>query len=172
MATDNDPPLGWLIAHRSRVQELACGLLELAQKYQHRISGDQDTEDIAALFIGTAFSLWRAVFLAPNDPTSRADITEKGSAFLEKFLRDNNISYGDEKRNREWSFGYYLNNARFRLYHARKIRTGTDVWGEEYAWLTDPRGADENIEDEWKKHIDCFEEELTKFSERLGAVAR
>jgi hypothetical protein len=120
MGTDNDRPLGWLIIHRSRVQELACELLELVQKYEHAFSSDQDTEDIAALLIGTVFSLWRAVFLAPNDPTSRADITEKGSTFLEKFLRDNNISYSDEKRNREWSFGYYLNNARFRLYHAAR----------------------------------------------------
>jgi hypothetical protein len=116
--------------------------------------------------IKTPRILWRAVFLAPKNPTSRPAITQKGSAFLEKFLRDNTISYGDEKREREWSFGYYLNNACFRLYHAKKIRTGTDE--SEYEWLKDPRGADQEINKEWEKHIEVFEEELHEFSKRFA----
>jgi hypothetical protein len=122
------------------------------------------------LLVGAAFSLWRAVFLAPKNPTSRLAILKKGRKFLEKFLRDNSISYGDEKNNREWSFGYYLNNVRFRLFHSKRIQSGTDDWGSEYEWLKDPLGADMDIEEQWQKHIEVFEEELREFKVRLRAA--
>ena len=171
MGRENDRPLDWLIPQRSRVQELARELLEIVHKPKNEktLRRDEDANDIAALLIGAAFSLWRAVFLAPNKPTSRGDIREKGSEFLDKFLRDNNISYGDEKNNREWSFGYYLNNVRFRLFHARKIRTGTDDWGSDYEWLRDPRGADRDINEEWNRHMKIFESEFEEFRKRFSS---
>ena len=74
------------------------------------------------MLTGAAFSLWRAVFLAPQGPTGTEDMIGNGIKFigngikfLDKVLRDNSISYGDEKKRRDWSFGYYLNSARFRL---------------------------------------------------------
>jgi hypothetical protein len=164
---ENDPPLGWLIGERTRVQTGACELLGLIQKNTAALSDDKNAEDVAGLMIGAAFSLWRAIFLAPKNPTTRIGMIGKGSTFLEKFLRDNSISYGDEKTNREWSFGYYLNSARFRLFHAKKIqceyRGYPYGWGQEYDWLTKTRGMDKNIAEEWNRHIEVFEEELEEF---------
>lgn len=76
-------------------------LLDLIKRYKDKFSGDEVTEDIAALLVGAGFSLWRAVFLAPKDPTSRFDILKKGRS-------------------------YYLNNTRFRLFHVKKLQSGTD----------------------------------------------
>jgi hypothetical protein len=70
------------------------------------------------------------------------------------------------------SFGYYLNNARFRLFHSKRIQSGTDDWGSEYERLKDPRGAEMDIEEEWQKHIEVFEEELREFKVRLRAADR
>jgi hypothetical protein len=98
----NDRSLDWLIPQRSLVQDDASELLDLIKNYKDKFSGDEDTEDVAALLVGAAFSLWRAVFLAPKNPTPRLAIVKKGRKFLEKFLHDNSISYGDEKNNRKW----------------------------------------------------------------------
>jgi hypothetical protein len=77
---------------------------------------------------------------------------------------------GDERTNREWSFGYYLNSARFRLFHAKKIQSGNpDGWAKEYDFLKETRSADKDINWEWQRHVGVFEEELAEFQTRLGA---
>ena len=43
---------------------------------------------------------------------------EGAEAFLDRVLLDNTIQYRDDKNS--WSFGYYINNARFRLRKAAK----------------------------------------------------
>ena len=158
----------WLIGERTRVQISASKLLDLIQNNADRFSGDTNAENVAGLMIGAAFSLWRAVFLAPKRPTANIEMIGQGSRFLEKFLRDNSISYGDEKKNRQWSFGYYLNSARFRLLDAKTIQCEYPGypfgWGPEYDWLKETRGMDKDIGEEWNRHIEVFEEELEEFS--------
>jgi hypothetical protein len=110
------------------------------------------------------------VFLAPNNPTSRSQIGKKGRGFLDKFVRDNTIGYRDEKAHREWSYGYYLNNARFRLLHVIKIRRGK--LKARHEWLKNPRGADLDVAEEWEKHMELFKKELAAFKKRLRASSR
>jgi hypothetical protein len=170
MGRENDRPLDWLIPERHRVLMSASRLLALVHEKKEAFSKDQNAEDVAGLLIGAAFSLWRAVFLAPNVPTTGQAIIDQGAEFLEKFLRDNSIGYGDERTNREWSFGYYLNSARFRLFHAKKIQSGNpDGWAKEYDFLKETRSADKDINWEWQRHVGVFEEELAEFQTRLGA---
>jgi hypothetical protein len=65
-------------------------------------------------FIASAFSLWRAVFLAEID-RDRESVSKGQRDFLAKVIADNAISYADDKSTRAWSVAYYLDNAKFRL---------------------------------------------------------
>jgi hypothetical protein len=67
--------------------------------------------------IGAAFSLWRAVFLAETFRTDES-IHESQEAFLAKVISDNSISFGDDKINRAWTVGYYLDDAKLRIERA------------------------------------------------------
>ena len=46
------------------------------------------------------------------DETSMADHAD---TFLETVIQDNAIAYTQERNSREWTFGYYLNNAAMRM---------------------------------------------------------
>ena len=65
-------------------------------------------------FIASAFSLWRAVFLAEIDRDWES-VSKGQRDFLAKVIADNAISYADDKSTRAWSVAYYLDNAKFRL---------------------------------------------------------
>jgi hypothetical protein len=65
-------------------------------------------------FIASAFSLWRAVFLAEIDRDWES-VSKGQRDFLAKVIADNAISYTDDKSTRAWSVAYYLDNAKFRL---------------------------------------------------------
>ena len=64
--------------------------------------------------VGIAFSLWRAVFL--SDLTGEVvDQLADAEKFLESLIAHNTVLYQTDFANREWSFGYYLDNALYRL---------------------------------------------------------
>jgi hypothetical protein len=62
--------------------------------------------------MGASFSLWRAVFQA-DAPLDRVHNQVAATSFLDKLIRDNAITYTDERNS--WSYGYYIGNARFRI---------------------------------------------------------
>lgn len=66
------------------------------------------------LLVGAAFSLWRAAFLVDAE-RDWPKILEKAETFLEAVVEDNTINYLQDKNTRNWTVGYYLNNARYRL---------------------------------------------------------
>jgi hypothetical protein len=70
--------------------------------------------------IGATFSLWRAVFQA-NVSLDEKDTLQQGLDLLSKVLADNAVTYRDEKYS--WSFGYYTNNARFRVLASSSLLT-------------------------------------------------
>ena len=72
---------------------------------------------MAAWLLGAGFSLWRAVFLADVSLAPDKNMQD-AEAFLDRVLLDHTIVYRDDKNS--WSFGYYINNARFRLKQAAK----------------------------------------------------
>jgi hypothetical protein len=156
----------WLIEQRSRIQAEAAKLLCLLQPNITKFQTDRNLEDVAGLMLGAAFSLWRAIFLASSRPTPTENMIGMGIEFLTKVLRDNSISYMDEKRMREWSFGYYLNSARFRLLRVAEIQC-RPVENREYEWLKGTYQAGANVEEEWEKHMGFFEEALSEFESRL-----
>jgi hypothetical protein len=115
----------WAIPRRAKSQEL---LLSLYRYLDRNRDLDQNPEARAVygLLVGAGFSLWRAVFLAQpvRDWSGSPSILAGAAELLEKLLENNAIAYGDEKRIEEWSVGYYLNNAYYRIESAIQRLSG------------------------------------------------
>jgi hypothetical protein len=105
--------LAWAIEQRAEIQRTLLALYEFVRCHPASAIDTWDKYLLDSL-VGAAFSLWRAAFLAE---TLREDakIHESQEAFLEKLITDNSITFGDDKINRHWTVGYYLENAKYRL---------------------------------------------------------
>jgi hypothetical protein len=70
------------------------------------------------LAVGASFSLWRSVFQTrrfwPNP-----DMVTEGRKFLDEIIHNNAASYATELN--AWSLEYYIENAVYRLRHARDL---------------------------------------------------
>lgn len=99
--------LKWLVERRFDIQRTLIALYE-------NVPASGDAADYMDDFIASAFSLWRAVFLAEVDRDWES-VSKGQRDFLAKVIADNAISYADDKSTRAWSVAYYLDNAKFRL---------------------------------------------------------
>ncbi len=81
------------------------------------------------LFVGVAFSLWRSVFLIEAVRDKWPDITTGAEKFLKFLVEDNAMTYDREKICRDWTVGFFLNNARYRLYRVREKMKGIEDTG-------------------------------------------
>jgi hypothetical protein len=110
--------LDWLVDRRNQIQSLMLAISK------HRPPPEATTQSRDwQLCVGAAFSLWRAVFLVDKDRTQRPlKDTEKAAAnFLGRVVETNAITFADDHHaeRKDWTVGYYLNNARFRLERLR-----------------------------------------------------
>lgn len=106
--------LEWLVERRSAVQAELLRILKLIRSRDAELNRDVRLLGITHLMIGSAFSLWRAVFLG-NVTLGRERIAQKAEEFLELLIADNAIGYPQDRMTSEWTFGYYLNNATCRI---------------------------------------------------------
>jgi hypothetical protein len=107
----------WLVSARSDVQWL---LLEV--RHCAKALGDPpDPLEIALLrnACDCAFSLWRAVFLIP-DEKDRTKLAQHIDLFLRNVIDDNTILYGQDKSANYYSSYYYLRNAALRIERCSK----------------------------------------------------
>lgn len=104
--------LEWLVDRRCKIQQFLLKLHHFGVA-QHSPSTDIRGA-IFELSVGAGFGLWRAVFLIDPERT-RPTVPEKAKQFLQVLIADNTIGYPQETRTREWTAGYYLNDAYFRL---------------------------------------------------------
>lgn len=104
-----DEELERLVTSRAAIQKTCLDLYQF---------GDRELEPprshVLQLLVGAAFSLWRAVFL-PNEKRDETLIHKTSRDFLRVVIETNNISFTTDQTYRAWVFGYYLNNALFRL---------------------------------------------------------
>lgn len=108
--------LRWAIDQRGEIQKSLLAIYECIKRH-HVSTANIDTQHMLNYLVGAAFSLWRAVFLADTFRNYEA-IQKSQLGFLEKLLSDNSISFADDKNNRGWSVGYYLENSKLRLVQA------------------------------------------------------
>ena len=112
----------WLVASRSGVQDLLMVLWHIAKESSPQTPALRLQHE---LLIATCFALWRAVFLAHGERNS-STISAHAVTFLETLVRDNMIGYTQDSRSKAWTFGYYTNDAYFRLdyYHKKLNKLG------------------------------------------------
>jgi len=109
--------LDWLVSARNEIQSF---MLDIYNERPMENCGESDPASERRrnwnLFLGAAFSLWRAVFLVSRDNVDRktAELAEHADGFLKRVIETNAITFTDEKNEGPWSSGYYLNNARYR----------------------------------------------------------
>ena len=104
---------------KSQIQHSMLGLIQFAEANPPSKLSPQD-KNVFNHLVGAAFSLWRAVFLA-DAGRNPDEIHQSQTQFLAKVVSDNSITYSDDKLNRHWTVGYYLENAKLRLAHSIQI---------------------------------------------------
>ena len=158
--------MAWLINSRARNQRSALSLHVLLEAHFVKIKTTVANTKKSQILTAICFSLWRAAFLA--DKTGIRENTIKDvRAFLGKMLTDNAITYQQDRASREWTFNYYVNNAREnlqllssnywpdvgdRLNEKRKVAKGTTAAGRR-----------------WDKYQDCLDLALSNFQRELEA---
>ena len=161
---DNLSPehLKWLVESRTANQNAALKLFTLFEMYPERING-RTFSTKAQIMVAACFSLWRAAFLADKTGKRQAVIGD-AKAFLGKMLTDNAITYAQDRNAREWTFNYYMNNAKAYL-----LRLPSE-WNLERIIL--PRNL-KRLKGEtfsmsrWNRHQKAFEVALHRLSDDL-----
>ena len=94
------------------IQKFLFDLYAVCKTVNHETA--QPRRDVSQLLVGVGISLWRAVFII--DPVSQSRYVHKDAVkVLQKLIDDNTFLYGNEKETKDWTAGYYTNNAYFRL---------------------------------------------------------
>lgn len=87
--------------------------------------GDRSMWHDFSYLVGAAFSLWRAAFLTDvEDKRPPKEVQESIRKFLHPLIRDNIINFAQDRDSSNWSVGYYLSNANFRIIAVAKRRVG------------------------------------------------
>lgn len=102
--------LQWLVTSRTANQTSALELFKLFNEHPE-IPKTIDCSKTAQNLVAACFSLWRAAFLADRTATRHA-VFDDAKSFLARLLTDNAIAYPQDRNSREWTFNYYMNNAR------------------------------------------------------------
>ena len=106
--------LRWLIDCRTQNQNVSLQLYEIL-KSNPEAGKTREGQHLVAV----AFSLWRAAFLADRTGSRQAR-SKNAEIFLHRMLADNAITYDS----REWTFNYYIDNARYRLEELKDLWPG------------------------------------------------
>ncbi len=106
--------LTWLVKWRSHNQKTSLNLYAALEAHSDKITQNADLTTCGISLVAVSFSLWRGVFLADRSGHDE-DRFDHAKAFLGALIGDNAISYTQDKNSREWTFNYYINNARHRL---------------------------------------------------------
>lgn len=109
-----DEHLRWLVNGRSKNQEVTLDLYLAIRSNSTAINKDVRLAELAQELAAIAFSLWRAVFLSDLSETVERQMIDV-EIFLGTLISDNTIAYRQDIISREWTFQYYLENARSRL---------------------------------------------------------
>jgi hypothetical protein len=130
--------LEWAVESRAKNQRCAVRLLTLFQEHEAQWK-TRKWSRAAQDLLSTAFSLWRAAFLADKSG-KRSEVFSHGVTFLTKVVEDNAISFASDRDSKEWTFNYYTRNARSSLQtlaqnwpeqvpeYKHETRTPTERW--------------------------------------------
>src|SRR5262249_43950534 len=106
--------LQWLVDSRCKNQKVTLELYLAIKNNSAAINKDIRLAYLAQELAAVAFSLWRAVFLSDLSEDVEKQMTDV-TTFLATLISTNAIAFQQDQRSREWTFPYYLKNARSRL---------------------------------------------------------
>jgi hypothetical protein len=106
--------ISWLVKSRSENQEITLKLYLIMKDNEEKLKGNWDLANYAQAMAAVCFSLWRAVFLSDLSDEPHDTIID-AQTFLGNLILHNMVAYPQDRNTREWSFMYYVNNARYRL---------------------------------------------------------
>src|SRR6516164_133481 len=109
--------LRWAVDQRAEIQRTLLALYEYVRKTTSAAGYADPKAYLLDNLIGAAFSLWRAAFLAETFRTDES-VFRSQELFLAKVISDNSIQFSDDKVNRAWTVGYYLDSAKLRIERA------------------------------------------------------
>jgi hypothetical protein len=96
-----------MIDRRTKIQDASLQLLDVIEN----ASLEESDKNVCQLLSACSFSLWRAAFLLDIERKDER-VLNNARLFLRKVLTDNAITFQTDRERREWSVGYYLNNAK------------------------------------------------------------
>jgi hypothetical protein len=151
--------LEWAI--RSRSDNQLCSLKLLKLFYAHEALWKTKKLSRAAQDLtSVSFSLWRAAFLAEKSG-KRADVFDRGKAFLEQVIEDNSIGYAVDKKSRDWTFNYYTRNAR------SSLQTLNKYWPKE---VPKYQGKTRNAVERWEYCESLLDQAVVGFESYLTTL--
>ena len=103
----------------------------VAESRSQVVEGASPDSRVLAVAVGTAFSLWRAVFLVlpEKEPRTIDGPMPAAKTFSRKLVDTNAIGFGDERESSEWAGGYYLGNAVWRIAHLHEVKASDRFTG-------------------------------------------
>jgi hypothetical protein len=110
----NPKHLKWLVKSRAENQKVTLELYLIMTRNAATIEQSIEFTSLAQELAAVAFSLWRAVFLSDLTEDVEKQMLDV-RRFLGALISHNAIAYQQDRGSREWTFQYYLNNARNRL---------------------------------------------------------
>jgi hypothetical protein len=153
--------LCWLIHNRNRNQQSAIFLLNLLIENSEKIQAKKLNLFSQGL-VGVVFSLWRAVFLAEKNGY-REDSFDSAIGFLHVLIADNAINYAQDKKEKEWTFNYYVNNAKLILINSYAQMNSRHLVPK---WVVKSRTPKEL----WEYTQNLIETILSNFASELGVT--
>jgi hypothetical protein len=166
------PNFKWVIDARADIQSCLFDLYELDKIHRPALlSGDKFLARAYSTMAGAAFSLWRAAFLS-DIARGWDEALNAGTQILEEVLTTNAIGFPTEHRRRDWVFGYYLNNAIYRLVAARKVLRIEGEASAAFEELSDSGlfGTAQKPADQWRTVYQELRETLAVLTERTSSV--
>jgi hypothetical protein len=122
--------------------------------------GDQSYWLDFSYLVGAAFSLWRAAFLTDvHNERPPKQVSDSIHRFLHPLIRDNIINFAQDRESSQWSVGYYLSNANFRLIAVAKRRAGI-VGLDDFERVVTPLDLgthNTNAQDRWEQSFSALQ---------------
>lgn len=156
----------WLVAARSRNQISSLEISIIIKDNYEIISNDHILKDTSQGLVGVSFSLWRAVFLS-DVSDELGDLLIDAEVFIDNLVLNNMVAYPQDRNAREWSFMYYMNNAKHRLERMVNDKRFSLLTLEEYGPSERRSAAIAHPRSWWNYNQDALDTAVRKFSKIL-----
>ncbi len=149
--------LEWLVENRSKNSGHFYGTFKNYYCTRKKLEKSRHYSTAQEL-LGVAFSLWPSVFLADKSGEPGSSLKD-AKTFLATMLRDNAITYSQDRMNNNWSFNFYITVAKNHLEALNKKFPGIFADGLK---VRESRARWEHLQAAFEAGVTQFGEVLTQ----------